>query len=312
MRYAFIIMKKKSMKKINQIYDYAGLFFLSAIWGSSFLFIKLSVETIPPYFLTFFRLLIASIILSIFFKLYTNHLIFQKKNLWKMFFIALVGNFIPFNLISWSELYVESVVASTLIGTMPLFTCIIAHFSKTGEKTNLFVFFGLFLGLFGIISLFDFPSKNFLSNNNFMNLIILFSAFCYALSANCVKSVGDLSSLQVATSSTIYATILSCISLPIILCNHDNSLSELITSISLKSLFASLMLGILCTATAIIIFFYLIKKKGAVFASQSNFLIPCFGILWSYLFLDEDISKQIMLGLIVILFGLYFVHKGRN
>ena len=73
-----------------------------------------------------------------------------------------------------------------------------------------------------------------------------------------------------------------------------------------------LCLGVFCTATAIIVFFYLIKKKGAVFASQSNFLIPCFGILWSYLFLNEDINNQIIVGLTIILFGLYFVHRGRN
>ncbi len=300
------------MKKKTQIIDYTGLFFLSAIWGSSFLFIKLSVETMPPYILTFFRLLIASIVLSIFLKLSSKQQIFEKQDLWKMFFIALVGNFIPFNLISWGELYVDSVVASTLIGTMPLFTCIISHFSLTGEKANFSVFFGLFLGFLGMIALFEFPNTEFLSRNNFVNLIILFSAFCYALSANCGKSVRTLSSLQIATSSTIYATILSFVSLPFIISSQNNSIHNILISISLKSLFASLVLGVFCTATAIIVFFYLIKKKGAVFASQSNFLIPCFGILWSYLFLNEDINNQIIVGLTIILFGLYFVHRGRN
>ena len=128
-------------------------------------------------------------------------------------------------------------------------------FSLTGEKANFSVFFGLFLGFLGMIALFEFPNTEFLSRNNFVNLIILFSAFCYALSANCVKSVRTLSSLQIATSSTIYATILSFVSLPFIISSQNNSIHNILISISLKSLFASLVLGVFCTATAIIVFF---------------------------------------------------------
>ena len=300
------------MREKNQIYDYAGLFFLSAIWGSSFLLIKLAVETIPPYILTFFRLLIASIILSIFLKLSTKQIILEKKDLGKMFFIALVGNFIPFNLISWSELYVESVVASTLIGTMPLFTCIVSHFSKSGEKANFFVVFGLILGLVGISTLFGSHSPSFFNFSNLVNIIILFSALCYALSANCVRSVDKSGALQVATATTIYATFLSFATLPFMLSFQQEPFTQLITSISAKSFFACIFLGFFCTALAIIVFFNLIKKKGAVFASQSNFLIPCFGILWSYIFLDEKINRNLLIALTIILIGLYLVHKGRN
>ena len=100
---------------------------MSAVWGSSFIFIKLSVETIQPVLLTFYRLVVASIFLFFFCEVKKIKFLFlnNKKDL---FIIALFGNVIPFNLISWSELYVDSLVASTLIGTMPLFTFLISLF----------------------------------------------------------------------------------------------------------------------------------------------------------------------------------------
>lgn len=299
------------MNKTNT-YDYAGLLFLSAIWGSSFLFIKLSVISIEPHILTFLRLLVASIILSIFLKFTSNETIFNKDSIKKLFFIAIVGNLIPFNLISWGELYVDSVVASTLIGTMPLFTCLVSHFSKDGERANNMVFGGLFIGFIGILLLFEINPLDFFKKENLVNLLILFSALCYAFSANCVKGIAKMSSLKVATSSTIYATFLSLITLPFINFSYHQTFLVNLSSITTKSLLACMFLGVFCTAFAIIIFFYLIKKNSAVFASQSNFFIPCFGLIWSYLFLSEKITSSLVFSLILIVCSLLIVHKGRQ
>ena len=300
------------MTKRSQIIDYLGLIFLSAIWGSSFLFIKLSVTTIEPYLLTFLRLFIASIILSIFLKVMTGEKIFNKDSIYKLIFIAIFGNFIPFNLISWGETYVDSVVASTLIGTMPLFTCLISHFSDKGERVNLTVFLGLLVGFAGIFVLFETKVTDLFDKENFVNSVILFSALCYALSANCVKGVLKMSSLKVATSSTIYATILSFLTLPIIHFSQHKSVLIDLNSVTMQSIFSCIFLGVFCTAFAIIIFFYLIRKNSAVFASQSNFFIPCFGLFWSYLFLEESITGSLILSLGLIVFSLFVVHKGRN
>ncbi len=292
--------------------DYLALLFLSAIWGSSFLFIKLSVDTIPPSLMTFFRLFIASLILIFYLKFFSNQKIFIFDNSFKLIFIALFGNLIPFNLISWSELYVDSVIASTLIGSMPLFTCIISHFSKSGEKIKFITFLGLLIGFAGILFLMNPGFNQIFSTRNFYSLIILFSALCYALSANCVKEISEMTSIQVATISTIYATFFSFITTVSIFQVQKISLLETITNISVTSMIACLMLSIFCTAIAIIIFFYLIKKNSAVFASQSNFFIPCFGFFWSFIFLNENIDVKLVFSLIFIVIGLYFVHKGRK
>ncbi len=300
------------MIKKSSIYDYCGLLFLSAIWGSSFLFIKLSVASIEPHILTFIRLSIASVILLIFLKVTTNEKIFTRDSTIKLLFISIVGNLIPFNLISWGQLYVDSVVASTLIGTMPLFTCLVSHFSREGERMNRTIFLGLLLGFFGILLLFEITSLDFFKKENIINLVILFSAVCYALSANCVKEIPSMSSLKVATSSTIYATFFSLITLPFINYSHHQTIYLNLNSISVESLLACIFLGVFCTALAIIIFFYLIRKNSAVFASQSNYFIPCFGLIWSYLFLSEKITGNLVFSLILIVISVFFVHKGRK
>ena len=156
---------------------------LSAIWGSSFLFIKLSVQTINPTVLTFYRLLIASLFLF-FFK--TNILKTFKKNIKWIVLIAILGNLLPFNLISWSELYVDSVVASSLIGTMPIFTFIISLMIFKETEPNLLQALGLIIGFGGMIIFigldFDSISSNsfffFTSNFVFSPVLCYFCKLC--------------------------------------------------------------------------------------------------------------------------------------
>ena len=121
-----------------RVIDYIGLFLLSGIWGSSFLFIKISVETIHPTLVTFSRLLIASIFLVIYLKTIKKQKLLIKGQISKIIIIAILGNVLPFNLISWSETKIDSVIAATLIGTMPLFTFLIAHFLNYDEKNQIF------------------------------------------------------------------------------------------------------------------------------------------------------------------------------
>ena len=69
------------------------------------------------------------------------------------------------------------------------------------------------------------------------------------------------------------------------------------------------ILGILCTGLAITVFFKLIEIENAVFASQSNYLIPYFGFLWSYIFMDEKLTVNLFIGLTMIVYGAFLVNK---
>jgi drug/metabolite transporter (DMT)-like permease len=298
-----------------RIIDYIGLILLSGIWGSSFLFIKISIETIHPTLLTFSRLLIASFFLVIYLKLIKKQKLFVKGPMNKIVIIALLGNVIPFNLISWSETKIDSVIAATLIGTMPFFTFLIAHILNYGEQLNKKISLGLFFGFIGmvIVVFFNKEEHSEISDINFFSsCLVISAAIFYAYSANCVKKINHMNPLQVATMSTIFATM---ISLPIFIVSINFSYSSMgyeFYNISLTSFLACVFLGIICTGFAGVVFFSLIKKQSAGFASQSNFFIPCFGLFWSYLFLNETINHSLILGLILIVFGVVYVHFGRQ
>ncbi len=282
---------------------------MSAIWGSSFLFIKLSVKTINPTVLTFYRLLIASLFLLFFkVKIFEN----LKKNIKGILLIAILGNLLPFNLISWSELYVDSVVASSLIGTMPIFTFIISLMIFKDTKPSLFQTLGLIIGFCGMIIFIGLDFNSLKGDSFFFSLVILFSALCYALSATCVKLIKGQTALEIASTSTILATLFSFPVMVWFLVNSDKPILIYLKTISFESIVAATTLGILCTGVAIIIFFKLIQRKSAVFASQSNYLIPCFGFLWSFIFLEEKLTINLFIGLIMIVFGGYLLNSKKS
>ncbi len=223
--------------------------------------------------------------------------------------VAIFGNVLPFNLISLSEIHVDSVVAATLIGTMPLFTVLISLFIMKNQTVNFLNISGIIVGFIGML-IFINPSKFTNESENFIFfLLIIFSAFSYGLSANIVKKITNYSPIEIATFTTILATIFS---LPVLISNTLNSQNfffDVLPNISIISLASATILGLVCTGLAILIFFNLIKIKDAIFASQSNFLIPCFGTLWSFIFLDEILSHHMIYGLLLIVIGGWLVNS---
>ena len=292
---------------MNFYLSYFGLFLLSAIWGSSFIFIKLSVDSIHPVLLTSYRLIIASVILLFFCNLNKIKKLF-KNNKKDLIIIALFGNVLPFNLISWSQLYVDSLIASTLIGTMPLFTLLIS-FNFFKEKFKIQTINGLVLGFLGMIIFLKPNHESIPDSNLFYPLLIIFSSIFYAFSANWVKTVKENASFELACSSIGVAAFFSIPLSIFLFFMGDNQVSILFSNITFKSFISASFLGVLCTGLAISIFFKLIESKSAVFASQSNYLIPCFGFLWSYIFLEEIFTLNLIAGFLLIVIGGFLVNR---
>ncbi len=284
---------------------------LSAIWGSSFIFIKLSVITIDPQLLTFYRLVVASIALAVFFKNNNLKNCFIKNKV-EIFIIAFIGNVIPFNLISYSEIFVDSIIASTLIGTMPMFTFLISFLIFKKERFKMINFLSLALGFLGM-TIFINPENFFMNLSSYkFYALILFSSICYAFSANIVKKVKGSTPSDIAITSTILAAVMC---FPILLANlyfFEQQLIDIFLKVSFKSFISATVLGLVCTAFAIFIFFSLIKSKSAVFASQSNYLIPFFGSIWGVIFLNESISLNMFLGLILIVLSGWLINRNLN
>ena len=269
------------------------------------------MDTIDPQLLTFYRLVITSLILIVFFKNNNLKNCFIKNKL-EIFIIAFIGNVIPFNLISYSEIFVDSIIASTLIGTMPMFTFLISFFIFKKDKFKMINFLSLALGFLGMI-IFINPENFFMNLSSYkFYALILFSSVCYAFSANIVKKVKGSAPSDIAITSTVFAALMC---FPILLVNfyfYEQHLIDVFFKISLKSFISATVLGLVCTAFAIFIFFSLIKSKSAVFASQSNYLIPCFGSIWGIIFLNESFSLNMFQGLILIVLSGWLINRNLN
>ena len=152
----------------------------------------------------------------------------------------------------------------------------------------------------------DSISKNL---NLFFSLLIILSSIFYAFSANWVKTLKNKSSLELAFSSIAVATIICFLMILVSFSIQSDSVNLSITKLTFSSIVSATILGVLCTGLAIWVFFKLIEKESAIFASQSNYLIPCFGFLWSFIFLDERLTLNLFIGLIFIVLGAFLVNN---
>tara|TARA_Y100000590_G_scaffold461500_1_gene623218 strand:- start:419 stop:1315 length:897 start_codon:yes stop_codon:yes gene_type:complete len=285
------------------------LVLLSAIWGSAFFAIKIGVETISPITLASSRLIIAAIILYIYFKFKKLSFNLDNKTIFIIILIGALGNFIPFLFISWSEQYIKSNTTGLLMSIGPIFAIILAHYLTKDDKFTYRKFLTTIVGLFGVILIIGFDSIRGVFTNNYLLLIpkltVIIAVLGYVISSIIAYNLKKVDTITLTTLVTISAAI---ISFPFMLYNEIYFYSKP----SLNSIFALIYLGIFPTAFAFLIRFYIISKAGPIYLSYVSYLIPGFAIIWGYIFLNESISIQSLAGLLFILIGIYISQKNIN
>ena len=223
-----------------------------------------------------------------------------------IFLIGLIGNFIPFSLISWSEQYIQSNTAGLLLSVAPIFTLFLSYFFIKEDKFFLRKFISIFIGFLGVIFIFGFDSLVHISSkqsgNFFPKLAIIIAALGYVVSAILAYKVKHINTITLTTFVTISAAF---ISLPFMIITEFNSIS----SFNFNSLLSLFYLGLFPTAIAFVLRFHLISKAGPVFLSYVAYLIPVFAIFWGYIFLKETISQDTIIGIILILLGVFLSQR---
>ena len=157
-------------KNINLNYFFL-LIILSAIWGSAFFAIKISVETIHPVSVASIRLIIGAIVLFIYFNFKKLKFNFSLNVLFLITLIGLVGNFIPFVLISWAEIYIQSNTAGLLLSVAPILTLVLSHFLTKDDKFSLLKFISILIGFLGVIFIIGFDAFVDIYSDSSNNLI---------------------------------------------------------------------------------------------------------------------------------------------
>ena len=266
---------------------------LAAIWGASFIFMKLGGAEFGPFLFMAIRTLIASVFLLPLLLLNKQHLNLNGYYL-KIFIMAMFSTAIPFILFGWATLTLTAGITSVLNATTPMFGAIVA-FLWLKDKLSLSAVFGLILGFIGVYFLMY--DKLVIAQEDVIlpTLAVMLASLCYGISANFTKRyLTCVKPLALATGSQVSATL---VLLPISLF----FLPETIPSDS--AMLSVLLLGILCTGIAYVIFFRLITFLGPTKAISVTYLIPVFGLFWGVIFLNEIITSWMMLGCGFVLSG---------
>ena len=138
------------MPKKYPVNNFILLIILSAIWGSAFFAIKVGLNDFSPTGVASLRLIIASIFLLFLFYIQKKKIIFSKEVIFLLVIIGIVGNFIPFFLISWAEQFIPSSTAGMLMAIGPIITLVMSHFLTKNEKFSLMKIVSISIGLVGV------------------------------------------------------------------------------------------------------------------------------------------------------------------
>ncbi|MBL6448130.1 EamA family transporter [Fulvivirga sp. 29W222] len=275
------------------------LLVLASMWGPSFLFIKVAVAEIPPITLAATRIVLAAVTLYIVL-LISGSRYKKSASFWKH--VAITGFFaqsLPFVLISWGEIYIDSALASILNGLTPLFTVILANFLIADEKMNVQKITGTILGFIGLIVLL---SPNFTSDIK----ASLWGILAMTLAAASYGTGMVYTRIHLKGTPPMHAPaaqllIASIYMVPFSLW-MDGPLD--LAALSFNALGAVMILAVFGTATAYVVYFLIIENTSASFLSMVTYLLPVFGVALGVTFLNESISVETILGAICILAGL--------
>jgi len=273
--------------------DGVELMLLAAIWGASFLFTRMAAPAFGPIALIFVRVLVATLCLLPIL-LWRG----QGRSLWThagpLVVIGIFNSGLPFVLIAWGMLSLTAGFASIVNATAPLWAALVARL-WFGERLTRGRALGLVIGFVGVGVLVS--GKAGFHGEHVMLAVGagLLATLSYGVSANYTKRyLTGVSSLTIATGGQLVSAI---------------ALAPLAWwlwpagEVNASAWWAAILLALVCTALAYILYFRLIAHVGPARAIAVTFLIPAFGMGWGVLFLDEPVGLRMLLGAGVILIG---------
>lgn len=277
--------------------DFGLLFILALTWGSSFLFIKQAVDTLPPLSLAVGRIAIgAAMLLAIAFA--KGQALPRGSGLWgRMVFLGIIGNSLPFFLIAWGEQYTPSNLAAILMATIPSFVIVLAHFFTHDEPLTLGKALGCLAGFAGVVALIGVDALKGLGDVVIGQIAILCGALSYSLYGINAKRLPPLGS-EMLVGAILLAGLIPLI--PVwLLIDRPWTLAP-----DGKAWFSVAWLGLLSTGGGNLLFFLLLRRVGAGFGSFNNYLVPLMGVGWGFFLAGERPSWNALVALVLILTGL--------
>lgn len=271
---------------------------LGAIWSSSFMWIKIAIREVGPITLVAFRALFGLLFGVVVILIQRVSLPRTFREWSPLFVVGLTNIAIPFFLISWGELHIDSAVASILDATVPLFTILIAHFLLQDDKITLPKMLGLAIGFAGILLLMSKDIGNGSSNSLLGQVAVIVASVFYAISAIYIrKATVDTPGILRSAGPLISASVVMWLGALV----FESPVQTPQLGITWVAL---LFMGVLGSGLAFVMAFYLIHEIGPTRTSMVTYLFPLGGVILGVVFLREQLTWQVIAGAAIIISSL--------
>ncbi len=277
--------------------EWLVFFALACAWGSSYLFIKIGIESLTPLTLVAARVAIGAMVLAVVMRLTRQALPRERRVYGHMVVVARLGIVIPFTLITWGEQTIDSGLAAILTGTVPLFAIILAALVLHDEPITVNRLVGLVVGFAGLVVLTS-PSLGSGPGGTLPGVLALIgSSVSYgAAGVYARRTVSDVPPLTNAFLEVGFAAL---ITLVLALALDD----PFATRIEASTVLSVAWLGLIGSGLAFLAFFYLLGRWGATRTSLVAYVMPVVGVVLGVIVLRETVSLPVLIGMALIIAG---------
>jgi drug/metabolite transporter (DMT)-like permease len=284
-------------------YDVSTLFFLGAIWGSSFIFVSFALPDFGPASIAGWRVFLAAIVL--FGLTLASGRWFPRgaKNWYYIVIVGCLNSAVPFFLISWGQQFINSAEAALLMAMGTFCSLILSHFTSVDERINIPRLTGVTVGFVGVLVLVFWDIAETGVGELAGQIAVIGAGCSYAISSVIARRLSHLPSIPTAAATMASASLYM---IPIAFLLEE----PLNTNAELGSLLSLVYLGVVATALGVTLRFVVIRANGAVFMAQVGYLVPLFGVIWSAFFFADVINVQTLISLGLILLGIAISRYG--
>lgn len=273
--------------------DLIELFLLAAIWGGSFLLMRIAAPAFGPLALIELRVGLAALVLIPVLALQGG--VGQLFSRWRVLLVVgLTASALPFVLYAWATLSVTAGFASVINATTPMFTALVAWIWLK-DKLSAAALAGMLIGVLGVVILVWGKVSFKDGGSGWAVLACLGATLSYGIAGSFTKRyLVGVAPMVTAAGSQLYAALI-LLPLAVLWWPQKNPAAS--------DWSAAVLLAVLCSGLAYVLFFRLMSRLGPTRTVTVTFLIPVFGMLWGASFLDEHISLPMLAGCAVILLG---------
>ncbi|WP_299480851.1 DMT family transporter [uncultured Roseibium sp.] len=286
----------------NRSFEYLLLGVLALLWGSSYMWIGLALDTVPPATLMAVRVSLASLILLLVMALRGIRMPLDRHN-WRLFFIqSLLNGTGPWLLLAWGQQYAGTAVSSVLNSTSPLWVFAISFLVlKRGQLPGGRQLAGALLGLAGVVLIIGVGGLDNLGEDILPQLAVFFSAALYGIAALRGQLFRGLPPIVPATGMLLCSSV---VLVPLSLLTE----APWTLAPGPAGWTAAIILGVVCTALAFLIYFRLLITLGAMGTASQAYLRAGVGVVLGVVFLGESLDAETFAGICLAISGVVLIN----